>query len=224
MHSKREILVGGVDEAGRGSMIGPLVVAGVSVRESKIALLTELGVRDSKTLSANAREVLFGEIRKIAESVCVRKVGPALVDGSVKFRGLNRLEARVMAGVIDDIAADDVYVDSCDVNPARYREHVEKHLAAKPRVLRSMHHADSANVVVSAASIIAKVTRDREISRIRGRYGRGIGSGYPSDKRTIRFIRRWVSEKGSAPVFARESWKPVRMMLDRAAQSRLYGL
>ncbi len=205
-------------------MIGPLVVAGVSVRESKIALLTELGVRDSKTLSANAREVLFGEIRKIAESVCVRKVGPALVDGSVKFRGLNRLEARVMAGVIDDIAADDVYVDSCDVNPARYREHVEKHLAAKPRVLRSMHHADSANVVVSAASIIAKVTRDREISRIRGRYGRGIGSGYPSDKRTIRFIRRWVSEKGSAPVFARESWKPVRMMLDRAAQSRLYGL
>ncbi|MGI0028201.1 MAG: ribonuclease HII [Nitrososphaera sp.] len=221
MHSKRGILVGGVDESGRGSMIGPLVVAGISVRETKIALLSELGVRDSKALTAKARERLFGQILEVAESVSVRKVGPAEVDGSVMFRGLNKLEARVMAAVIDNIAADEVYMDSCDVNPSRYRASVEMHLASRPRLLHSMHHADSTNVVVSAASIIAKVTRDHEISRIRGRSGRSIGSGYPSDQRTMRFIRRWVSKNGKAPAFARKSWRPVRMMLDRAAQRRL---
>ncbi|MGI0036386.1 MAG: ribonuclease HII, partial [Nitrososphaera sp.] len=99
MRSKRGILVGGVDESGRGSMIGPLVVAGISVRKTKIALLSELGVKDSKALTAKARERLFGQILKVAESVSVRKVGPAEVDGSVMFRGLNRLEARVMAAV-----------------------------------------------------------------------------------------------------------------------------
>ena len=218
------ILVGGVDEAGRGSILGPLVVAGVSVRESKITDLKDMGVRDSKTLTPKARARLFGQIVKIADSICVRKVDTDEVDGSVRIRGLNKLEAKVMAGVIDSIGADEVYVDCCDVNPARYRESMRQYLASPPRKLHSMHHADSTNAVVSAASIIAKITRDQEIQELRKKYGRNIGSGYPSDKTTMRFIRRWVSKNGQAPEFARKSWKPLRLMLGQVAQCRLYGL
>lgn len=213
------VLVGGVDEAGRGSIIGPLVVAGISIRESKIWQLTEMGVKDSKALTPKARARLFGEIMKIADSVCIRKINPIEVDDNVSLRGLNRLEARVMAAVINNIGADEVYVDCCDVNPIRYRDYIGQYLKCSPR-LHSMHHADVINVVVSAASIIAKITRDGEIQHIRKRY-RTIGSGYPSDDRTMRFIRRYVTKNGSAPEFARKSWKPLRLLLEQTAQCKL---
>jgi ribonuclease HII len=213
------ILVGGVDEAGRGSIIGPLVVAGISVRETKIALLSEMGVRDSKALTAKARARLFGEIMKVADSVCIRKVNPVEVDDSVSLRGLNRLEAKVMASVINNIGADEVYVDCCDVNPERYRDYIGQHLSCSPKV-HSMHHADATNVVVSAASIVAKITRDHEVEEIRKKY-RAVGSGYPSDDRTMRFIRRWVKKNGSAPEFARKSWKPLRLLLEQTTQCKL---
>jgi ribonuclease HII len=214
------ILVGGVDEAGRGSIIGPLVIAGISIRESKIAQLRKMGVRDSKTLTPRARARLFGQILKVVDSVCIRKAGAAEVDGSVLLRGLNKLEAEVMAGVINTIGADEVYVDCCDINPERYKEYMVQHLMCRPKGLHSMHHADSINVVVSAASIIAKITRDLEIQEIRNTYS-NIGSGYPSDEKTMRFIKQWVIRNGQAPEFARKSWKPLRIMLEQVAQWRL---
>lgn len=220
---KQGILVGGVDEAGRGSIIGPLVVAGVGIRESKLAELSKMGVRDSKTLTPRARARLFGQIIRIVDSICVRKVAPEEVDGSVMLHGLNRLEARVMAEVIDSIGADEIYVDCCDVNPARFRESIDQRLSCRPRKLHSLHHADSLNVVVSAASIIAKITRDQEIQEIRNKYGPEIGSGYPSDATTMDFIRKWVESNGEAPDFARKSWKPLRQMLEQTAQCTLYG-
>jgi ribonuclease HII len=161
-----DILVGGVDEAGRGSIIGPLVVAGIAVRESKLAKLKLMGVRDSKTLTPKARAKLFGEIIKVVDSICVRKVQPGEVDGNVMFHGLNKLEAKVMAGVIDSIGADEVYVDCCDVNPARYRDTISKQLTCQLKRIHSLHHADSLNVAVAAASIIAKITRDQEIQEV----------------------------------------------------------
>lgn len=223
MRLKHGILVGGVDEAGRGSIIGPLVVAGIGIRESKLAELRSMGVRDSKTLTPKARAKLFGEIIKIVDSVCIRKVEPIEVDGSVAMHGLNRLEARLMAAVIDSIGADEVYVDCCDVNPTRYRECIAQNLSCRPKRLHSLHHADSLNVAVSAASIIAKITRDQEIQEIRNKYGPGIGSGYPSDGITMEFIRKWVAVNGEAPEFARKSWKPLRVILERNAQCTLYG-
>jgi ribonuclease HII len=216
------ILVGGVDEAGRGSIIGPLVIAGISVRESKIARLREMGVKDSKVLTAKTRARLFGEIIQVADSVCIRKINPIEVDGSVFLKGLNRLEAKVMANVINNIGAEEVYVDCCDINPERYKGYLESHLTYAPKI-HSMHHADSINVVVSAASIVAKITRDHEIQEIHKKY-RNIGSGYPSDEKTMKFIKRWVAKNGSAPEFARKSWKPLRLMLDQVAQCKIYGL
>jgi ribonuclease HII len=210
------ILVGGVDEAGRGSIVGPLVVAGIGIRKSKIALLCKMGVKDSKALNPRARARLFDEIMKVVDSVCIHKIDPVEVDGSVLFKGLNKLEAKTMATVINTIEVEEVYVDCCDVNPQRYSKYMECHLTCKPR-LYSLHHADIINMVVSAASIIAKVTRDQEIQNICKRYG-SIGSGYPSDEHTMRFIRDWVAKNGSAPEFTRKSWKPLRVMLDEVSQ------
>jgi ribonuclease HII len=213
------ILVGGVDEAGRGSIIGPLVVAGISIRESKIVMLREMGVRDSKMLTPKARARLLGRIIKVADTVCIRKINPIEVDESVMLKGLNKLEAKVMAIVINNTEANEVYVDCCDINPERYKGYLEQHLTCTPKI-HSMHHADAINVVVSAASIIAKITRDQEIQEIRAKY-HNIGSGYPSDERTMKFIRRWVNKNGSAPEFARKSWKPLRLMLEQTAQCKL---
>ena len=77
-----------------------------------------------------------------------------------------------------------------------------------------MHHADRLNVVVSGASIIAKVIRDSEISKIRLKYG-DVGSGYPSDKKTIKFVQEWFEQNREIPPFARKSWKPAQLILSR---------
>jgi len=211
LHVNDGILVGGVDEAGRGSIIGPLVVAGISVRESNIGKLKRIGVRDSKMLSPKTRASLFGDVISAADSICIHKINSTIIDDNVFLKGLNRLEARAMAHVINNINADEVYVDCCDINPERYRLCIEHYLTCRPK-LHSMHHADTLNVVVAAASIIAKITRDQEISEIR-KIHYNIGSGYPSDKITMRFIKRWVAKKGFAPDFARRSWKPLQLIM-----------
>jgi ribonuclease HII len=213
LHSKN-ILVGGVDEAGRGSVMGPLVVAGVSVQKKYLSRLRRAGVRDSKLLSPKARCQLFRKIVDLAEHICIFKSDCNEVDHYVSSNMLNKLEAKAMAAVIDSIYAARVYVDACDVNSKRYKECVECHLpiGPKPRIL-SLHHCDRTNTVVSAASIVAKVIRDAEIQKIRLLH-KEIGSGYPCDKKTVGFIAQWISNHHSAPPFVRKSWKPVRAILE----------
>ncbi len=213
------MLIGGVDEAGRGSILGPLVVAGVSVRQSRLTRLKEMGVRDSKLLTPQARARLVDEIKSIADHHYVHTVDIAEIDKSVLVKGLNRLEAKAMARVIARIRADEVFVDCCDTNPERYRDHIASHLDRSPTI-HSMHHADRRNVAVSAASILAKVERDSAIQKLRKKH-RNLGSGYPSDEKTMLFIRNWVERKKCAPAFARKSWKPMRSLLEELEQRTL---
>jgi ribonuclease HII len=222
--SNSGILIGGVDEAGRGSIIGPLVVAGISIRKSKISKLRQIGVKDSKMLSPKARANLFNLVMDMADSLCINIINCAMVDYSVFLNRLNKLEAETMASVINSIQADKVYIDSCDVNPCRFRDYIESRLllsssslsSSKPK-LYSMHHADSLNIVVSAASIVAKIVRDKQIQEIRNTH-HNIGSGYPSDWKTMLFIRGWVSKYKCAPHFARKSWSPLKKMLEEVTQ------
>jgi ribonuclease HII len=213
------MIIGGIDEAGRGSILGPLVVAGVSVRQSRLARLKEMGVRDSKLLTPQARSRLVDEIKSVADSFYVHAVEIAEIDKSVFIKGLNRLEAKAMAHVISNIRADEVFVDCCDTNTGRYRDHIASHLDRSPKI-HSMHHADRHHVAVSAASILAKVERDSEIQKLRRKH-RNIGSGYPSDEKTMLFIRNWVARKKCAPAFARKSWKPMRLLLEDLEQRTL---
>jgi ribonuclease HII len=221
--SNNGILIGGVDEAGRGSIIGPLVVAGISIRKSKISKLRQIGVKDSKMLSPKARANLFNLVMDMADSLCINIINCAMVDYSVFLNRLNKLEAETMASVINSIQADKVYIDSCDVNPCRFKDYIESRLllsslssSSKPK-LYSMHHADSLNIVVSAASIVAKIVRDKQIQEIRNTH-HNIGSGYPSDWKTMLFIRGWVSKYRCAPHFARKSWSPLKKMLEEVTQ------
>lgn len=210
------MLIGGVDEAGRGSILGPLVVAGVSIRESRLAKLREMGVRDSKLLTPQTRARLVDEIKSVSERFYVHTIDIVEIDSSVLLKGLNKLEAKAMAYVIEQLKVDEVFVDCCDTNPGRYRDHIASHLDKSPTI-HSMHHADRHNIAVSAASILAKVERDSEIQKLRKRH-RNIGSGYPSDEKTMLFIRNWVVRKKCAPMFARKSWKPMKALLAELEQ------
>jgi len=203
------MLVCGVDDAGRGSVLGPLVIAGISIEQKNIKQLVKIGVKDSKQLSPQLREKLYEQILSLVEGYHVAKIPPKTIDKSVSKNLLNQLEANYMAKVIKKLQANSSYVDSCDVNPKRFGLHISN--LAKTGKIISSHHADRKYPVVSAASIIAKVNRDREIEKLRKNHA--LGSGYPSDPKTMKFIKEWVSQNGDVPVFVRKSWKPVKILL-----------
>ncbi|NHH97964.1 Ribonuclease HII [Candidatus Nitrosotalea sp. FS] len=203
------MLVCGVDDAGRGSVLGPLVIAGISIEQKNIKQLVKIGVKDSKQLSPQLREKLYEQILSLVEGYHVAKIPPKTIDKSVSKNLLNQLEANYMAKVIKKLQANSSYVDSCDVNPKRFGLYISN--LAKTGKIISSHHADRKYPVVSAASIIAKVNRDREIEKLRKNHN--LGSGYPSDPKTMRFIKEWVSQNGDVPVFVRKSWKPVKILL-----------
>ncbi|MDA4118350.1 MAG: ribonuclease HII, partial [Thaumarchaeota archaeon] len=191
------MLVGGVDEAGRGSVLGPLAVAGVSLDSSRLCELEALGVKDSKLLTPNERESLYVEILKICSTVMVSRIPPREID--------NYLEAIHMAKVIDTLRAEEVFIDAPDKNPARWTGELESLLSCKPRIVAE-HRADVNYVVVSAASIVAKVERDQDVAELREIHG-DFGSGYPSDPDTIEFLRSWMQKENARPEFSRKSWK-----------------
>ena len=199
----------GVDDAGRGSMIGPMVIAGISIEKKNIPKLRKLGVRDSKKLSPKKRELLYKEIIKLVDDYHVIRIPPRTIDKYVFEHNLNHLEAKKMAAVITHLKSEISYVDSCDVNATRFGREISD-LSNKSKV-RSYHYADSRFVVVSAASIIAKVSRDRSIARLNKNYE--FGSGYPSDKKSVNFVKKLVSTKKPLPSSVRKSWKPVQKIL-----------
>ena len=203
------MIICGVDDAGRGSVLGPLVIAGVSVKRTKIKRISEIGVKDSKQLSPNAREMLYKKIIAIVDNYYVARISPKIIDQSVRKNQLNHLEAKYMAKVISKLRPDSSYVDSCDVNPARFGKEISK--LANSGKIYSRHHADSRFVIVSAASIVAKVNRDRAIEKLRKKYD--LGSGYPSDSKTMKFIKKWILDHHETPIFVRKSWKPVKIMM-----------
>jgi len=200
----------GVDEAGRGSMLGPLVVAGISISKSKVNLLKKQGVRDSKKLSPRAREHLYKKIIQIVDDHYIVKISPRIIDKSVSNHSLNHLEAKYMAKVISKLSPSTAFVDSCDVNSKRFGKEISK-LTSNTKI-RSYHHADSKFITVSAASILAKVSRDRAITRLSKKYD--IGSGYPSDPKTKVFVKKSIRRNQNL-TFLRKSWKPVKILMEK---------
>lgn len=201
--------ISGVDDAGRGSVIGPLVIAGVSLEEKDLLKLVDLGVKDSKLLSPQKREILAKQIRELALNCHVVFLSPAEIDHVVetgkRLHRLNRFEAQAMARVIAILKPDLVYVDASDVLAARFGEHIAENLDFSLKIV-SEHKADLTYPIVSAASIIAKVERDRAIFRLQKKHG-NIGCGYPHDSNTIKFLCDWIGKFGSYPDFVRKSWK-----------------
>ena len=210
-------MIVGVDEAGRGPVIGPLVVAGVAV-ESDVEL-RHMNVRDSKKLSPERREALAPEIEKVSRYEVV--VIPAeRIDIMRSEMSLNDFEAKLFAEVIDKLRPETAYVDAADVDEIEFKRCVRKELAFDVEIV-SQHNADELFPVVSAASILAKVCRDREMRTIEDEIGLHIGSGYASDADTIAFLETWIRTHGSLPPHTRASWDTARRLL---AESRNHKL
>ncbi len=213
----------GVDDAGRGPVIGPLVIAGIVIEEGKIDDLRRLGVKDSKMLLPSVRTRLSKKIPGVIDDYHVVDL-PAheldrIVNRAPKFQRLNLLEAKAMAQVIEKLKPDIAYVDSSDTRPERFKNNISDCLSFAPRIV-SEHKADINYPVVSAASIMAKVHRDGRIEEIKKEYGE-IGSGYAHDPATAKFLRDYYSEHGDFPPIVRRSWKTLRNIVADLAQTSL---
>lgn len=206
------MLIAGVDDAGRGSVIGPLVIAGVLMSKEDLSKLTKLGVKDSKLLSPRRREMLAVKIKRLSLKHTVIKLSPKEIDKVVqtgrKLHRLNRLEAQTMAKVIDFLKPEIAYVDASDVLEERFKQHILECLNFKVEIV-SEHRADKKYPIVSAASIIAKVERDKEIANLKEKYG-DFGCGYPTDPKTIAFLQQCLKNFQEYPDFIRKSWKPAK--------------
>jgi ribonuclease HII len=205
-----------VDEAGKGSVLGPMVIAAVGVSSENV--FSEVEVADSKLLSPRVRERLYITIRKRFRVATVR-IDAHEIDEIRTGMTMNACVARAHAQAIDKLSPAIAYVDACDVNAFRYADMVKSHLEKRCEIV-SEHNADRTFKVVSAASIVAKVTRDRAITALSKKYGE-IGSGYPSDPVTIAFLSAYIDEYKCPPPIARKSWKTIISLVGKKQQSQL---
>lgn len=198
-------LVAGIDEAGRGPVIGPMVVAGVLVREERLGELVSMGVKDSKMLAPKRRERLATEIRGVIDGSRLEIIPAHKIDEGRMVRSLNEIEAVAMARILEALKPDHAQVGSVDVVCDRFRSMILSQMSRRIEI-ESSHHAEERFPAVAAASIVAKVARDEAVASLRREYG-DFGSGYPSDAKTRSFIKRWYEREGSLPPIVRKSWK-----------------
>jgi ribonuclease HII len=225
MTSKKIALHGiaGIDEAGRGPMIGPLVVCGVLLENEMIKKLQEFGVKDSKVLPPKRREHLASEIRKLANKIEIQSVSAQQID-QFRKRGitLNEIEIDVFSLIVKKLRPEAVYLDAADVNAKRFGDNIGERsgLLKEGCKFVSEHKADAKYTIVAAASIVAKVSRDQIIKSYHEIYG-DFGSGYPSDPKTVEFVRNLVMERKELPDIVRKSWESVSVILLEAATEQM---
>ncbi|MCK4330236.1 ribonuclease HII [candidate division WOR-3 bacterium] len=205
----------GIDEAGRGPAIGPMIMAGVLYDDMTEDRLKSLGVRDSKKLSSRRRELLEPQIKESVMRYWIAEISVSLIDR----KNLNTLELEAAASIIREADAETVFLDVPVAENSRYkfvdrlRKAIQKDI---PIVAKS--HADDIFPCVSAASILAKVERDRLISSLHSIYG-DFGSGYPGDIKTQVFISEWYRY----PEIIRKRWQPVRDVIVRKGKIMIVG-
>jgi ribonuclease HII len=212
--------VAGVEEAGRGPVIGPLVMCGVLVEEKDEAKLKSLGAKDSKLLTPRTRELLFEQIAAMVKQYEVIIVSPQEIDNALRDPNLNlnKLEAIHSAKILDKLKPGRALLDCPSNNPKEYTAYLRQHLENKKMKIIAEHKADVKYTVVSAASIIAKVTRDREIEKIKERIGVDFGSGYPSDEKTQLFLKKnWDKH----PEIFRKTWASYKNVMKGKQQKKL---
>ncbi len=203
--------VAGLDEAGRGPVLGPMVLCGVVVDGRGLEEMRRMGVRDSKLLPPARRERLASLILSLCRRAEVVELQPAEIDACLE-RGinLNELEAREFARILNVLKPRVAYLDSPDPRPDLFRRRLGRYLKAEVELVVE-NSADRRYTVVGAASILAKVRRDARLAELKKKYGE-LGSGYSHDPLTINFLRRWVEKHGDLPPFARRSWETCRRL------------
>jgi len=214
------MLVCGIDEAGRGPVIGPLVMAGVLVEEGRLDKLRAMGVKDSKLLTHKQRKELFEKIKRAVKKHEIIVIEPAEVDDALMsdHLNLNWLEAHKAADIINALQPDKAVVDSPSNNCAAYKRYLVKLLKNKDIDVLVEHKADVNYVECGAASILAKVTRDAEIEKIKRSVGDDFGSGYMADPKTKLFLEKKFEVH---PEIFRKTWTPYKDLVKAKKQKKI---
>ncbi len=218
------MLLLGIDDAGRGPLIGPMILCGVLIDKSEEQELKKLGAKDSKLLSHTQRIQLSKLIKGKTISHKIVKSFPEEIDEFVlSGTNLNTLEAKKAAEIINslnDIKKQMIVVIDCpSINTSSWREKLISFINYDKNLeIICEHKADFNHPIVSAASIIAKVEREEEVDKIKKVYG-DIGSGYPSDPKTKEFLKNKGQELKDSGIF-RKSWATWKTMFPESNQKK----
>jgi ribonuclease HII len=196
----------GLDEAGRGCVLGPLVVGGFFFHMEDDTPISETGATDSKMLSAKKREAIRPKLQKIGEAKIVEVSAIEIDKGN-----LNRLEEVTFITIIRHFQPDIVYIDS-PTHPSgipALTQRLKKALEDLPKMPRFIIEpkADLNYPVVGAASIFAKVHRDEQIKALGD-----VGSGYPSDPKTRRWLKGFLDRNEDFPPCVRTRWGTIEKL------------
>ena len=221
-------LILGIDDAGRGPLIGLMILAGVVLTKAQEAVLKKAGAKDSKLLSHTER-IRIGEIiKKNSVSNHIVKAYPEEIDSSIKKGiNLNTLEAQKMAEAINSLNDGKkqikVIVDCPSINVTKWREKLISFIKHSSNLsIACEHKADYNYVAVSAASILAKVAREEEMDKLRKKYKSygDIGSGYPADPITQEFLKKNGKALADTGIF-RKSWSTWKELFPDKKQKTL---
>lgn len=196
-----------------------MVIAGVMVDEDGEDELRRMGAKDSKLLSPQQREKLYPLIKGVAKDVAFIKVTANEIDQLRKKKNLNVIEAERMAEIIRLLKADVAYVDAPQVSTGKFRL-LLANLAKNHTKIVAENYADKKFPACSAASIIAKVERDREVEAIKKVVGFDFGVGYSHDSRSIQFVKDSLREKKNLE-WIRQSWATVLELKGKEKQKAL---
>lgn len=215
------MLIAGIDEAGRGPCVGPLVLAVVCVEKKKEEEFRSIGVKDSKLLSPEKRNNLYGKITSIADEFLSTELSAKEIDSLRDFKSLNELEAMKAGFLLNNLKEKPavIFVDSPDIIADNFAKRIQKYISFKTKIVAE-HKADVNYPVVSAASVIAKVDRDNAISELEKIYGK-IGSGYPHDEQTIRFLKNFLHQNNYLPEIVRKSWSTTQRIVEEKFQQKI---
>ena len=205
-----------------------MVLAGVLADEKQIEQLKLLGVKDSKLLTPKRREFLYSQIKKITADCAVAKTSASEIDKKIAENiNLNWIEARKAAKIINDLVSDlkttvEVIIDCPSPNTRAWHNYLMEYVDNPDRInLKCEHKADLNYIVVGAASVLAKVTRDREVEKIKEKYGIDCGSGYPADPLCKEFLKTAKAKDLAEAGCIRTSWATWQNVIKKKNQKKL---
>lgn len=209
----------GIDEAGRGPVLGPLIMAGVVLSKESEKILQDAGVKDSKLLTAEKRSALYGLILAQAYQHKIVILDPASIDAALSSArlNLNWLEAHKAAEIINELSTKNAIVDCPSPNIPAYKLYLLNLLQNKQINLVLEHKAEK-HIPVAAASILAKVTRDRIVEELKKQIGIDFGSGYMTDQLTQDFLKH---HHDKYPTLFRKQWQSYKDAVTEKKQKKL---
>jgi len=215
------MLVAGIDEAGRGPCIGPMVLAVACIEKKFEDQLKEIGVKDSKLLSPKQRKECLKKLKPLVKEFNSVHIAPEEIDRLRDRKSLNEIEAMRIGFLLNNLKEkpEVVYVDAPDIIEENFAKRIKKYISFNC-IIKAEHKADFNYPIVGAASIIAKVERDREIEKLAKEHG-DLGSGYSHDEKTISFLKKWMKEKKALPYFSRKSWETSSKISSEVFQKKL---